>query len=126
MKKYIFSLVLILTIIGSCIASELIYGRVLEINKDKKMIKIYDIYNEKELSLTYSYSNDIKNIKKGEKIRIWISSEKENNYRKVIKICRRSFSDLTGIKRRLRRATHSKGRELSGNHGRRCRRGGKR
>ncbi len=109
------TLAVILIFTSYAISAKPLVGRVVEVIPSKHRIKVFDIFEkiEKEVIVT-----DTTGIEKDTLIRLW-SNGKKAGVMRARKIERVKGHDITGMKRRLRKAIHSsRGR---GGHRRRCR-----
>lgn len=98
-------------------ASELIDGFVVSIDKAKKVMMVKDSESGKNKLVSYGSSKEAAEIKSGSRIRLWIS-EQGNGAFKADRIYGNHGQDMTGIKRRLRKAAGSKGHGMHGHKGR--------
>jgi len=98
-------------------ASELLDGFVVSIDKTKKVMTVKDRESGENRLVSYGSSKEAAEIKSGSHVKLWISEQKKGVFR-VEKIYGSHGQDMTGIKRRLRKAAGSRGCGMHGHKGR--------
>lgn len=98
-------------------AAELMDGFVVSIDRAGKIVTVRDSVSGENRSIAISTPGDVGNIKPGSHIRLWVST-KDNGVINAEKICTPQLHDMTGIKKRLRKATGSRHKGMRGHRGR--------
>ena len=109
------ALAVVLIFASYAVSSKPLVGRVLEVNPSKHRIKVFDVFEKREREVIVT---DTSGIEKDTLIRLWSNGEKAGVIR-ARKIEHVKGHDITGMKRRLRKAVHSS--RGQGGHRRRCR-----
>ncbi len=114
---FIIATVLFCLDVSRVTASELIDGFVVSIDRAKKVMTVKDRESGENRLVSYGSSREAAEIKSGSHIRLWISEQGKGTFR-ADRIYGNHGQDMTGIKRRLRKAAGSKGRGMHGHKGR--------
>ncbi len=121
-KRYFFvffitGLLLILLPLPGVYASSLIEGRITSIDYTNNNVTIFDFADEEEKVVTVP---DLKGIKKGSVIRMWLHEDGSGRL-KAKRVQKGRDHDATGMKRRLRKALNSMHGRGGRGRGHRCR-----
>ncbi len=99
------------------LGSELLSGRVVSVDPSKGIVTIRDMESGKDRIISFEKQKNMDKIRPGSSIRMWVTSGRGDSL-KMEHICGEHGYDMTGIKRRLRKAAGSKGRGRGHGHGR--------
>jgi len=92
-------------LISTLLASQLIDGFIIYIDKGEKIMSIRDRFSHEERAISFKTLKDLGEIKPGDPVKMWVSPQ-GNGTAKIEKIYKQSVfgHDMTGIKKRLRKA----------------------
>ncbi len=106
-----------LSLSSLAMASELLDGWVISIDKPGKRITVRDSETGQDRVVSIDSAKDVAAIGPGSHIRIWMSSQADGGMR-ANRISARHPHDMTGIKKRLRKAIGLRGKGFHGHRGR--------
>ena len=111
------ALLIWLALFSDACASELLAGQVVRIDPARKTMVIRDMESGKDMTVAYDSGFEAARVQKGSNIRMWVKHGKAGSL-KVERVCSGHGHDMTGIKKRLRKAAGFRRRGGRHGHGR--------
>ncbi len=111
------ALLIWLALFSGAYASELLAGQVVRIDPADKTMVIRDMESGKDMTVAYDSGFEAAGVQKGSNIRMWIKHGKAGSL-ELERVCPGHGHDMTGIKKRLRKAAGFRGRAGRHGHGR--------